>query len=118
MTGETQEINKIDAAVTPQFQPKSVDFKDCGFSRQPQKICIFGQGNYKVESFNQRLWAYKTIHDLLEKDECKNDDDVSMQTNDNGCKREVSIEQFDIVSRCFENKSNNCCETKICKNAI
>ena len=25
---------------------------------------------------------------------------------------------FDIVSRCFENKDNNCCETKICKNAI
>ena len=24
---------------------------------------------------------------------------------------------FDIVSRCFENK-NNCCETKICKNAV
>ena len=25
---------------------------------------------------------------------------------------------FDIVSRCFRNKNNNCCETKICKNAI
>ena len=25
---------------------------------------------------------------------------------------------FGIVSRCFGNKNNNCCETKICKNAI
>ena len=25
---------------------------------------------------------------------------------------------FHIVSRCFENKNNNCCGTKICKNAI
>ena len=25
---------------------------------------------------------------------------------------------FDIVSRCFENKNNNCCDAKICKNAI
>ena len=25
---------------------------------------------------------------------------------------------FDIVSRCFENENNNCCEIKICINAI
>ena len=26
--------------------------------------------------------------------------------------------KFNIVSRCFENKNNNSCETNICKNAI
>ena len=25
---------------------------------------------------------------------------------------------FNMVSRCFENKNNNCCEINICKNAI
>ena len=29
-----------------------------------------------------------------------------------------TIRRIDIVSRCFENKNNNCCETKLCKNAI
>ena len=29
-----------------------------------------------------------------------------------------TIRRIDIVSRCFENKNNNCCEAKLCKNAI
>ena len=29
-----------------------------------------------------------------------------------------TIRRIDIVSKCFENKNNNCCETKFCKNAI
>ena len=32
--------------------------------------------------------------------------------------RSDTIRQIDIVSRCFENKNNNCCETKLCKNGI
>ena len=29
-----------------------------------------------------------------------------------------AIRRIDIVSRCFENKNNNCCEIKLGKNAI
>ena len=29
-----------------------------------------------------------------------------------------TIRQIDIISRCFEKKNNNCCEIKLCKNAI
>ena len=36
----------------------------------------------------------------------------------NICLTEDTICRIDIVSRCFENKNNNCCETKLCKNAI
>ena len=89
LEGDSQKIENIDAPVMPDFPPKSIDFGDCGLRRQPKKICIFGEGNYKVESFNDRLWAYKTIQDLLDKDECK-DDNGSIQTNDNACKSEVS----------------------------
>ena len=31
---------------------------------------------------------------------------------------ETHIHRIDIVSRYFENKNNNCCETNFCKNAI
>ena len=34
------------------------------------------------------------------------------------CLTRDTIHRIDIVSRCFENKNNNCCETKLCKNAI
>ena len=34
------------------------------------------------------------------------------------CLTRDTIHRIDIISRCFENKNNNCCETNFCKNAI
>ena len=53
-------------------------------------------------------WLLKDVHFLVKK----------KYTKAKICLTGDTICRIDIVSRCFENKNKNCCETKHCKNSI